>query len=301
MNMDCTGVGLITIDHLLVACHYPKNNTKNILEQHVMQGGGPVPTALAVLGKLGMRCELISKVGRDEMAEFLEHELDAFHVGYQHLVHEDGVQTPESFIVIDKRNGDRTIFLYRGDHPDLSPELLHLPTIAQSRLLHLDGRDLEASLQAARTAKENGVLVSIDIGSPRLIPVELLALLDIAVVSETYADAHLEKNNPLKSAKMLLNYGASIAAVTCGEHGSYWASEDTELHQPAFPVTVIDSTGAGDVFHGAALYGILNDFSLERTAAFAAATAAMACQKLGGKAGIPELDEIESFLSLTEV
>ena len=298
---DCVGLGIIVLDHLISVTRYPESNSKNIIKSHTLQGGGPVPTALAVLGTLGKSTRLIAKLDDDYQADFLVRELHDFHVETDYIVHDDNINTPEAFIMIDERNGDRTVLLNRCKEADLTPDDVPINVIKKCAFLHLDGHETEAALCAAQVAKEHGVLVSIDIGSDRFIPDELLQCVDVAIVSESFADAQLVKNNPLKSAEKLLSFGPKISGVTCGERGCYFANPGQFFYQPAFPVNVIDSTGAGDVFHGASLYALMNNFSLRHTAVFASATAALACTKIGGKSGIPSLDDIIRFLQKNNI
>lgn len=293
----CVGLGLIVVDHLLLTQHYPEPNTKNIVDDYVMQGGGPVPTALAVIGRLGLPCSFISTVGDDEMADFLQHELEQFHVDCSGLERLPDRMTAESFVIIDQRNGDRTIFLNRNGcciSGLTDPCIEH---IKNADILHMDGRDIDICLETARIARQHQTRVSIDIGSDRSIPEKLLQLVDIAIVSETYTQAQIEKS-PLKSAQKLLDLGISIAAVTCGSRGSYWATRNSTFHQSAFPIKVVDTTGAGDVFHGAALYAVLRGFNLRDAARLASAVSAMVCSHIGGKQGIPKLEQVNRFLKI---
>jgi len=296
MEYDCVGVGMIALDHLILVDHYPETNSKNIARLVVKQGGGPVPTALAVLGKLGKKCAVITKTGIDAAEKVLKTELAEFHIDTTYIVSEAEIETPEAFIIIDEKSGDRTVILNRTKQTALAIKDLPDGLLQNCRLLHLDGHDQEANLYAAEKAKENGTAISIDIGSARKVDDALLDLSDYAIVSENYADEYLQRNNPAKSAAMLFNRGMTLAAVTCGEQGSYFASSDGVYHQSAFPVTVVDTTGAGDVFHGAALFGILENWAVPQIASFASAAASLACTKMGGKAGIPDLHEIDNFL-----
>ncbi|MDZ7722044.1 MAG: PfkB family carbohydrate kinase [candidate division KSB1 bacterium] len=296
----CVGLGLIVVDHLLLTQHYPEPNTKNIVDHYVMQGGGPVPTALAVLGRLGIPGTFISTVGDDEMADFLQHELEQFHVDCSALERHPDRMTAESFVIIDQRNGDRTIFLNRNGSSisDLNEACIN--HIREAEILHIDGRDIDLCIETAQIARRHNTRVSIDIGSNRPIPEELLQWVDIAIVSETFSEHQIEKS-PLKSAKKLLDFGITTAAVTCGAQGSYWASREESFHQRAFPVPVVDTTGAGDVFHGASLYGIMNGYTLRKTAQFASAVSAIVCSHIGGKPGIPDLGQIEHFINTLTV
>ncbi|NIA30364.1 MAG: hypothetical protein GWP06_10700 [Actinobacteria bacterium] len=301
MKYDCVGVGMIALDHLVSVDRYPETNSKNIARRVVNQGGGPVPTALAVLGKFGKKCAVVTKIGVDAAGTFLKAELTEFHIDTKYIVSDAEITTPEAFIIVDEKSGDRTVILHRAERTSLIPGDLPEELLRNCRLLHLDGHDGEANLYAAKKAKENGAAISIDIGSAREIDARLIDVLDYAIVSENYADEYLQKNDPAKSAEMLLQRGTTLCAVTCGERGSYFASSDGIYHQPAFPVNAVDTTGAGDVFHGAALYGILEGWTVQQTASFASAAAALACTKMGGKTGISDFSEIKGFLKKREI
>lgn len=292
---DCIGLGMIALDHLLTVKHYPAPNSKHKVESHVQQGGGPVPTALSVLGILGKRTALISKVGRDMAGQTLIDELSTLQVDTSAMIIAD-ISTPQSFIVIDSQTGERTVLLSRPAEAQVNAKELDVELIRQARCLHVDAHDVEATMRAVRVAKEQNVLVSVDIGSNRSLPPDFFEFVDIAIVSEDFANAQLEKNNSLKNAEKLVHWGATLAAVTCGANGSYVATATDAFFQPAFPVTPVDTTGAGDVFHGAALFAILEHYSVRQTAAFASAAAALACTRVGGKAGIPKFQDIQRFL-----
>ena len=291
---DCVGLGIIVLDHLITVKNYPVVNSKNVIKSHQRQGGGPVPTALAVLGQFGKDTALVAKLDENIESRFLVHELDSFNIDTDYIVRA-AIDTPEAFVIIDE-NGDRTVLLNRTSAADLRPKEIPVELVAQSKILHLDGQETDAAIMAAKVARENNVLVSIDIGSNRHIPDELLELVDIAIVSERFADAQLVENNPLKSAEKLLTFGSQIAGVTCGRRGSYFATSATSFFQPALPVDVVDSTGAGDVFHGASLFGILQGYTETGTVLFASAAAALACTKIGGKLAIPTIDDIKSLI-----
>lgn len=297
MKYDCVGVGIISLDHLILVDHYPATNSKNIARKYVKQGGGPVPTALAALGNLGKKCALITKIGVNTAGKFLKAELAEYKIDTHFIVTDAKIETPEAFIIIDEKSGDRTVILNRTQRMTLSPTDLSDTILQNCRLLHLDGHDQEANIDAAEKAKTNGAAISIDIGSNRKVDKRLLDLVDYAIVSEDWANAFLQANDPEKSAAMLLDFGVSLGAVTCGSRGSYFASSEGVYHQSSFAVNTVDTTGAGDVFHGAALYGILEEWSVEQIGSFASAAAALACTQVGGKAGIPDLLQIQEFLN----
>jgi len=300
MIYDCVGMGIAVLDELAGLDAFPLPDSKNTLRFLHEQGGGPVPNALATLGRLGKRCALVSAMGRDRQALLLCRELRKFNVETSYIQHLAGVPTSRAIILINSSTGERTVLLRR--HPDCSlekSEELAAP-INKCRILHLDGHEPVACLRAATLARRHGAQISLDIGSSRSLSSELMELADILIVSESYSRKVIGKN-PEKSVEELAQAGAKLTGVTCGIHGSYLYRNGETWYQPCFKVKTVDSTGAGDVYHGAAVYGVLQDFSLQQISQFASAAAALKCQHLGGKKGIPEMTQIRTFLEYHEV
>ena len=156
-------------------------------------------------------------------------------------------------------------------------------------------------MQAIELAKAQNVLVSLDGGAGRFKPEmrTLVPLTDICIVARDFAEKYTGEHELSRSAELLLKQGPKIAVVTDGIHGSWVCTKDgLSFHQPAFlfPKTV-DTTGCGDSYHGAFLFGLLKGFTIEKTAALASAVAAMNSQQLGGRSGIPKLDEVIKYLA----
>jgi len=168
--------------------------------------------------------------------------------------------------------------------------------ISSARYLHLDGYLMDAAITAARWARADGVKVSFDANRPRPGLDELLPLVDVLIASERFPPAYSDQEDPVQAGRSLLEMGPEIVVVTLGVEGCLCLWEDQVVHVPGFQVDVVDTTGAGDAFHGAFLYGLLQGWELERTAIFANAVAAMSCTRLSGRAGLPSLSEVEAFL-----
>ncbi|MEW6567159.1 MAG: carbohydrate kinase family protein, partial [Chloroflexota bacterium] len=187
-----------------------------------------------------------------------------------------------------------TIAYLPGTAPELSPDDLPRAAIESCRLLHLNGRHWQACLQAA------GVRLSFDGGAGRFRPEmrELVPLCHIAIVAREFAEHYTGERELEAAARLLLREGPELVVVTDGSRGSWvHARGESPFHQPAFRASqLIDTTGCGDAYHGGFLYGLLQDWDLRRSAAFASATAALNAQYLGGRPGLPHLAEVESFL-----
>ncbi len=293
---DCVGMGITVLDELVVMDTYPKPNSKGRAKAIIRQGGGPVPTALATLARLGKRCALVTALGMDSHGRFLCQELEQFGVLTSYVTYLPSVDTPRAIILVDQSKGERTVLLAQDAACTLEHHYEAGQLLDQCRILHVDGHYPEAQIQAAERVHSQGGLVSLDIGSNRLVPNALLHYVDILVVSESYQQDGIIAGDPVKSLENLAKNHFKLIGITCGIRGSYIYFNNKIHYEQAFKVNTVDSTGAGDVYHGALLYGFMQGFSLEHMALFAAAAAARKCGQVGGKAGIPDLQQISQFL-----
>ncbi len=295
--MTVTGIGQCSLDYLALMDKYPAVDTKKeILELHE-QGGGPVATALVALSRWGVKCRFYGIIGDDHEGKKILRSLVDEGVSVPGLVLREKTASQVAFIAVEKDTAKRTIFWRRPTGRPLQPEELGADFLDDSALLLLDGLMGEVSLYAAKRAKDCGVPVMLDAGRLRAGMTELLKLADYVVASEEFAkDIGLDpcRETLLRERK---NLGLKILTITLGERGSITASSENEyIEMPAFRVHAVDTTGAGDVFHSGYIYGLLRNWSLRETVAFATAAAAMKCTRIGGRYGIPGLSEAKEFL-----
>ncbi|MDZ7260875.1 MAG: PfkB family carbohydrate kinase [candidate division KSB1 bacterium] len=296
-KFDCVGLGICAADYLCLLPEYPALDEKTELLAFSKQGGGPVPTALVTLARLGARVSYIGKVGDDTEGQFLIQQFQQEGVDLSALIVDKNVRTPQAFIWVDRATGKKVIALNRTNMIDVQPEELSRHQVIAGQFLHLDGREVAASIQAAQWAKEAGCQVVLDVGSLRPQMERLLSLADYPIVSENFVRQFWGSLEPSAAARRLLNYGSKAAVVTCGRNGSFAASAQYDFYQPAFEVVTVDTTGAGDVYHGAFIFGLLQKWDLPRILKFASAVAAIKCTQLGGRAGIPSLKQVQEFLA----
>ena len=295
MGFDVVGVGHAAIDTLSVVGQYPSVDTKVEVEQFSIQGGGPVATALVTLSRLGRSTAFVGKLSDDNYGDFLRVGLEEEGVDLSGLVIQPDRVSPYSFIAVERRTGKRTIFWTRGDLDPLLPEQIDADLISSARLLHVDGLQMRAQLAAARMARQAGVPVVYDAGSPREGAKELMSLTDLLIASEHFA-AEMGGGDLEASLERLSGYGPSCVVLTLGEEGSIGTEDGQVVRVPALDVAVVDTTGAGDVYHGAFIHATLEEQSLLERMRFAAVSAGLKCRALGGRAGIPELEEIQAHL-----
>ena len=290
------GVGLCALDYISIVEKFPGPDEKHDAMKFSRQGGGPIPTALCAISNFGEKAAFIGKCGKDHEGKLIEAELERFGVDTRGMVLDTYSRTPRAFIWVDSKTGARSVVLDRTEIADLTPKELDKELIASCRFLHIDGRESTASMYAAEIARENNAEVVLDAGSPRENIHELLPLVDYMVVSKTFAEKYTQEKDPGKAAMKLLGLGFKAVVITLGIKGVICAAEGVFFHQDAFKVNAVDTTGAGDVFHGAFIYGLGREWNLEEIVEFSSAAAAMKCSKIGGRHGIPTVDEIVQFI-----
>jgi len=292
------GVGLCTLDYICIVDKFPQADQKVDARAFSRQGGGPVATAMCTLGHFGVKVGFIGKVGNDPEAKLIASELSRFNVETQCMVFDSYSRTPRAFIWVDRHTGARTVVLDRTEISDLDPKEFHEDLLRSCRYVLIDGRELKASYHAAKIAREAGAEVVLDVGSAREGIKELLPLVDHLVVSKPFADKFTDNEEPGQAAMKLLGMGFKTVVITLGSYGSVCATEGDFFQTDPYDIEVLDTTGAGDVFHGAYIYGLSKGWELTEVVEFASAAAAMKCVRIGGRLGIPAVDEVVQFMEV---
>lgn len=292
------GLGQCSFDIFGTLPHYPAADSKSELSATLIQGGGPVATALVTLARLGVVSAFVGRIGGDDFGRRIQQGLSDEGVDCHYLLVDGTASSQFSFIAVEQDRGRRTVFCHPGSYTPLTAEEVPTPLIVGSRMLHLDGSHPEAALGAAQSARQAGVITVLDGGSWRPGTEALLPFIDHPVVSAKFA-AHLLPGRPVQEAlPKLIGYGCRAATVTDGEAGSHTLTRDGgTFYQPAFAVAAVDTTGCGDVFHGGYMYGLLQGWPLRRTVRFAAGCAALKATALGGRTAIPTRAAVEALLA----
>ena len=298
--IDVIGLGASTVDILSLVDHLPEEDEDMRADDINVQGGGPVATALVTLARLGARTAMIDAIGDDWRGSLIRDEFQREGMPVQYLRIRGGSTSPASCILVKRDNGARSIMWAPGSAPELSASDLPKDAIASAKVLHVNGRHWEACMAAVRIARDAGVLVSFDGGAGRYRAQldELVPLTDICIVARDFAEKYTRKSDLEDTAGKLLDAGPQLVVMTGGTAGSWvYPREGQAFHQPAYHMPrLVDTTGCGDSYHGAFLFGLLRGMELKRTAAFASAVAAINTQQLGGRRGLPTYDEVNAFL-----
>lgn len=297
---DVLGLGVSTLDILALVDHFPSSEEIQRAEDLVLQGGGPVATAIVTLARLGARTAMLDAVGGDWRGARIRDEFAQEGVDTAHLVHHPSCSSATACVLVERATGARTIVYLPGSTPELTAAELAPGLIESARLLHLNGRHMGACLEASRRARAAGVRVSFDGGADRYRPEvrQLLPLVDIAIVARDFAEKCTGEEDHGQAAATLRGLGPGLVVITDGTRGSWiFPASEAPFHQPAYRADpTVDTTGCGDAYHGAFLFALLNEFPLPRAAAFASAAAALNARQLGGRAGLPSWPEVQAFL-----
>ncbi len=299
-EFDVVGFGLNAVDHLIVVPEYPTFDTKLRLLEHEQSAGGQTATAMVALQRLGFKTAYTGRFGSDVEGRFGLDSLksEAVNVEFAEVV--EGARNQIAFIIVDARNGERTIIWDRDERIAYKVEEAPINVSARGRVLHLDAHDPPACARMAQTARAAGTIISADIDNAYEGLPELLPLIDILITSLELPHRLTGISDERASlVEMKARYGCAVVGMTMGQRGAMIYCDGQFLKSPAYEVPggCRDTTGAGDAFHGGLLYGLLNGQNLETSLKLANATAALKCRNLGGRAALPTRVELEEFVA----
>ena len=289
---DVVGFGLNAVDHLCVVPQYPHFDSKTEIVHYDKLAGGQTATAITFVARMGMKAKYIGKVGSDDLGELSLRSLRSEAIDTSGVLVEQGARNQYAFIIIDRASGERTILWERDRRLSFREDELKREEVCAGRVLHIDGHDHAAAIRAARWAQDEGIPVVIDLDKVVPRSEELIRNVDFLVTSANFPPDFTGIADPIDSLLALRKYCSGFLAVTLGVHGAMAVVGDECIRFPAYKVHAVDTTGAGDVFHGGFIYGLLQNWPLSRIMSFANAAAGLNCTRLGARAGIPPLSEV---------
>lgn len=299
MPIDVLCIGHAAYDMSMFVDGYPIENSKCESEWLLEVGGGPAANAAYLLGKWGARCAFAGLVGDDRYGQRIAGELRSVGTDVALLELKPGHVTPVSMILVNQQTGSRTIV-----NRCLKDAKLHLEAsqlaILSPRILLFDGHELDASL-AALAAFPNAISI-LDAGSWRAGTATLADKVNYLVASERFAlqatgmsQLRTESHRRENIERLRETFTTSVI-VTLGEHGLIADAGCGFQYLPAFPANTVDSTAAGDIFHGAFAFSIGQQMPLAEGLRFASMAASLSVQRRGGRSSIPDLDDVKQAL-----
>lgn len=299
-EFDVVGFGTNAVDFLIVVPEYPEFDSKIELTDYVRACGGEVATAMVGLSRLGLKTSYVGRFGDDAEGGFGLQSLHDEGVDTRFAEQIAGARTQIAFIVIDERNGERTVIWHRDKRLAYTEADAPEAAAALGKVLHFTPHDTGACLKLAREAKASGAIVSIDIDNVFDGVEELLPLVDIMICSAEFPGKLIGITDPKDALPEIRSrFGCAIAGLTLGEKGSLILCENTLIESPGFAVPngAKDTTGAGDSFRAGFLFGLLTGETVENSARIANAVAALKCRGLGARTTLPDPGELTRFIA----
>jgi sugar/nucleoside kinase (ribokinase family) len=305
-KLQIVGLGMATLDVLLRHQDMPTWDHGTRLSDFGFDGGGPVGTAMVAAAKLGAHAGFVGTVGNDAAGELKMRSFVDVGVDLSHVIHRNAPEDQIVIVHVHAETGERVFSgVSRPTDRQLRPEELDRDYITSADYLHLEGYHAEAALQAAQWMQAAGKTVVLD-GSKTNRPVRghlraLIPHVDVLISGSGFVQNLTGEEDIREALTAARAMGPRIVVQTEGEAGSNTVARQPDgttdfFHTPAFPCRVIDTTGAGDVFHGAFIVGMIYGWPLREIARFATAVSALKCTRLGGRAGIPTFEEVMAFL-----
>ena len=298
-NFDVVGFGTNAVDFLIRVPEYPIFNSKVELEDYIQAAGGEIATTMAGLQRLGAKTAYAGRFGTDPEGVFGMDSLRSEGVDLTYAEQIDGARTQIAFIVIDVRNGERTVIWKRDGALAYSAQEAPLEAAADCRILHFTPHDAHACHAMARQAKSSGAVVSIDIDNVFDGIEDVLPLVDVLITSAEFPERFLGITDRETALREFNNrFGCQVTGMTLGESGSLLFCDGHFIRTDGFAVPggCKDTTGAGDSFRVGLLYGLLRDKSIEESARMANAVAALKCRAVGARTALPTADELKNLL-----
>ncbi len=290
-TLDVLCAGHACYDLIFQVDHHPAADEKIFAEQHHACGGGPAANAAIAVSRLGFTAAFAGYLGNDFYGDNHLQEFRQNQVNCQWLIRGDN-PTPISAILV-KPDGKRALINYKGNSQPLPSNSLTFHP-ANFKVALFDGHQPHLSVELAAYCRQHAIATMLDAGSVHPGTLSLMNKVDYLVCSEKFA-RHFAAEP--EQALTMLHQHAPVVVITLGERGLIWRNNDQQGQMPAFAVNAIDTTGAGDAFHGAFAAAIADKQPFLEALRFASAVAALCCTKIGARTGLPLRREVNAFLS----
>ncbi len=298
-QFDVVGVGLNATDTMLIVPRFPAYGGKVPFTSEFYSVGGQVATAMVTCARLGLRAKYIGTVGDDYRGRIQLDSLRQSGIDIEHVQQRVNCANQSAYIIVDASTGERTVFWSRPDCLTISPGEITEDQIACARLLHIDGHDTPAVEHAARIARSRGIPVTVDVDTIYAGFERVLPLVDYLISSSEFPTRWTGIADPIDAlAAIQRQSGTPVAGMTLGAHGALaWSELDSRfIYSPGFVVNCVDTTGAGDVFHGAFCYAVLQRMPMADALEFSNAMAALNCSAFGARGGIATIEEAHRLI-----
>lgn len=299
-TIDVLGVGTNSVDTVLTVPHLPEADgtwSKVHVTRRDVRLGGQTATCLATCARFGLRASYMGVFGNDDGARHMRQELTARQIDLRFSTSR-AAPNHYAVILVDERSGDRLVLWGRDAALALTPEHISTDAITSARVVHVDDVDIDAAIYAARLARAAGVPVTSDIDRFSDRTPDLVRSVTVPVFASHVPEELTGERDHERALRKLRRDHDGLLCVTLGARGAAALDGDRFVHEPGFSVDAVDTTGAGDVFRGGLIYGLLLGWPIERILRFANAAAGTSCTRAGALDGVPSLDEVQQRLGL---
>ena len=296
---DVLGVGCNSVDRVyrLPASPKPDSPTAKLrISSHATMCGGQMATAMAACAGLGLKTAYFGCVGHDHDGRLIRSELEQRGVDVSHVLTRECANR-FAVITVDETSGERIVLWDRDERLNLRARDFDQALIGSARILHVDDEDQEAAIAAATVARSAGVPCASDIDRITDRTKDLIAAVSIPIFAQHVLPVMTGESDIERGLRAMRQWNDGMLCVTLGPSGAMLLKDDELVIEPAFPVKAVDTTGAGDVFRAAFIYGLLKEFPLRKMVRFANAAAAVSCTRAGAMASVPAMREVEQFVS----
>jgi sulfofructose kinase len=286
-EFDVVGVGLNATDTMLIVPRFPAYGGKAPFTDEFISVGGQVATAMVTCARLGLKAKYIGTIGDDERGRIQLESLRGSGINLDHVQQRRNCANQSAYIVVDQATGERTVLWKRPECLAISPEAITPEQIMCARLLHIDGHDTAAVQRAAEIARDHAIPVTVDVDTIYAGFERVLPLVDYLIGSSEFPGRWTGIEDPFAALREIqARYGMRMAAMTLGAKGALALADGKFTYSAGFAVECVDTTGAGDVFHGAFCYAVLQQMPLAAALEFSNAMAALNCTAFGARGGL---------------
>ena len=291
-------VGISVVDIILVMDGFKEGEGSYHCDRLITEGGGMAATAVCAAARLGSETRLFSRVGDDVHGRFVVEGLRAFGVDTSGVVTVPGRTTMTSIVFVDRNTGEKQFYSEFEKSAYIEPVEADLSPLEKMDVLLVDGHWMDQALRSARWARERGVPVVADFkymydGLAEVFPYVDYLIIPLFFAAEITGERSIERILETLESRF---WGTSV--VTLGGEGGAYLSDGALRRYRTFPVACVDSTGAGDAFHGAFCHFLSRGADLSRCLELSSAVGALNCRALGGRAALPTPEELSAFLTL---
>ncbi len=302
-EFDIAGYDMPCVDLAVNVDVFPKPNGGTGINSMSWQGGGKVASGMVAAARLGAKCAMLGAVGSDDYGKFCIRDFERHGIDVSGMKVREEETTSLSIVLSDRETNGRSIVHRLGSAPPPTEEELDRRILESCRWFFIS-HVTQVSLEAARLAKEAGAKIIVDADSYSTEMLENIGIVDAFVASEFFYRMRFRGREEEYEAncREVWKLGPPVVVFTLGAKGCVgYSQEEGYFQMPSFPVEVQDTVGAGDVFHGAYAVGLLRGLSPKEAARLATGVSCIKCTRIGGRAGIPDWETVQKFLSTGEI